>query len=116
MADEINRPNEEGFGIPVVPEHLGIDPVLLALLHLTAVVDFADDDLIDGQVANQALEQVELYLERLRPADVERLQGQVDRLDDFATKEGWPEDVCEFVRDFLYNYGLDDEDGASEDE
>jgi hypothetical protein len=114
-SNEADRPNETTT-MPIVPERLGVDPVLLAMLHLTALLDFADDDVVESQSANEALEFVEMYMQRLDTEQLEEVQAQLDRIEEYAAEEGWPEELTDFVRDFLYNCGLGEDDDASEDE
>ncbi len=108
----------EGLMLPSVPEELGIDPLLLALLHTTAFLDFSDDDTVEPEAANEALERVEQYVQRLSEARLAALQADLEKLEEHATDTGWPEDMIDFVRDFLYNCGIgeDDEDDADEEE
>ena len=46
MADERNgaQAANDGTIMPMVPEALGVDPVLLALLHVASLLDFAKAD------------------------------------------------------------------------
>jgi hypothetical protein len=117
IREEDDR-QDEMLTIPVVPEKLGVDPVLLAMLHLTALLDFGDDDVVEPQVANEALEHVEMYMQRLSTERLEEVQAQLDKIEEYAAEAGWPEELTDFVRDFLYNCGLgeDDEDLPAEDE
>ena len=108
--DEEER-QEEMVVMPVVPDKLGIDPVLLAMLHLTALLDFADDEIIESQIANEALEHVEMYMQRLSTERLEEVQAQLDRIEEYAAEQGWAEELTDFVRDFLYNCGLGEDDG-----
>jgi hypothetical protein len=102
--------------MPALPESLGVDPLLAALLHVTAFLDFADDDVVEPDAANEALEQVETYIRRLPAARVEEIQAQLDKIEEHAEQAGWPEDMIDFARDFLYNCGLGDEDDGDDDD
>ncbi len=106
----------DGLMMPSVPESLGIDPLLLALLHTTAFLDFSDDDTVEPEAANEALERVEQYVQRLPDERVSALQADLEKLEEHATQAGWPEDMIDFVRDFLYNCGIGDEDDEDADE
>jgi hypothetical protein len=103
--------------MPSVPAELGIDPLLLALLHTTAFLDFSDDDAVEPEAANEALERVEQYVQRLPDERLASLQADLEKLEEHATQVGWPEDMIDFVRDFLYNCGIgDEEDDELDDE
>jgi hypothetical protein len=116
--DDLELEDEVGEGrVPVVPEELDIDPFLLALLHCTAFLDFADEDTVDPAAASDVLEHVGLYIQRLPPDQLGEIQEQLDALEDHGRSAGWPVDIVEFVRDFLYNCGIgDDEEDEDEDE
>lgn len=119
--DDDREVRDEPFAMPAVPEKLGIDPLLLGLLHLTAVLDFADDSAIDATIANEALEQVELYLQRSSVEDLEVIQAQLEKIEEYGAEANWPEEILDFVREFLLNAGLgededDDEDAQDDDE
>ncbi|MFC1641154.1 hypothetical protein ACFL5O_00485 [Myxococcota bacterium] len=103
----------EALALPHVPEDLGVDPLLLALLHTTAFLDFSDDDAVEPEAANEALERVEQYIQRLSEDRLSTIQADLDRLEEYASDAGWPEDMVDFVRDFLYNCGIGDDDEAS---
>ena len=106
----------DGLMMPSVPEALGIDPLLLALLHTTAFLDFSDDDTVEPEAANEALERVEQYVQRLPEERVSALQADLEKLEEHGTQAGWPEDMIDFVRDFLYNCGIGDEDDGDADD
>lgn len=105
----------DSFMMPVVPENLRIDPLLAALLHCAAFLDFSDDDAVDPQAAGDVLEHVGMYVQRLPAERFDEIQEQLDRLEDHAQNAGWPEDMIEFVRDFLYNCGIGDEEEETDD-
>jgi len=102
--------------MPSVPAELGIDPLLLALLHTTAFLDFSDDDSVEPEAANEALERVEQYVQRVPEERLSSLQADLEKLEGYATQAGWPDDMVDFVRDFLYNCGIGDEDDDELDE
>ncbi len=121
MADERNdaQAANDGTIMPVVPESLGVDPMLLSLLHVASLLDFADDEVVDADVANAALERVEECMQRLAADRLEAIQADLDRIEEYGAEHGWPEEMTDFVRDFLYNCGLgedeDDDEPRGED-
>jgi hypothetical protein len=108
----------EGFEpfLPVVPEELAIDPILLALLQAAAFLDLADDESVDPDQAGFVLEHVGMYVQRLGPEGAAAVQQQLTRVHAHAKSQGWPAELAEFVERFLYNCGLGDEDDAPKDE
>ncbi len=119
QENDDHEPNgTEGLLMPIVPEELGIDPLLLALLHTTAFLDFSDDETVEPEAANEALERVEQYVQRLSDERLSALGADLEKLEAHATQAGWPEDMIDFVRDFLYNCGIgeDDDDDDTDDD
>ena len=53
--------------MPVIPESLGVDPVLAALIHVAAFLELSGDDAVHPDWAVEALEYVAHYLHRLQP-------------------------------------------------
>jgi hypothetical protein len=110
MADD----DERAPITPLVPPELGIDPLLLALIHCAAFLDLASEDLVDPDAAGDVLEGLEAYITRL-PADrLTEIQGQLERLEQYAEESGWPHELVEFVADFLYSCGIGEEDEAAD--
>jgi hypothetical protein len=114
VSDEPRDPEAETFDevsmLPVVPAELGIDPLLLALLHLAGFLDLSGDDMVEPSAATDALEHVGFYVQRFDERRLGELQAELDRLVAHAEKSGWGAEQIEFVRDFLFNCGaLDDE-------
>lgn len=118
MAKERNGGSSanQPFQMPLVPETLGVDPLLLGLLHLAALIDFSDDETVEGDAANDALERLEVYVQRLPTERLEEIQADLDRIEEHGAEHGWAEEMTDFVRDFLYNCGLGEDEDEGEDE
>ena len=113
VEDRVESEAEARYMMPPVPEDVDVDPVLLALLHYAAFLDLADDDIVDPEAASDVLEHVGMYIQRLAPDELQALSGQLDRLADHGTDQGWPEWITGFVSDFLYSCGIgEDRDRA----
>ena len=102
--------DEELSTVPVVPEELAIDPLLLALLHVAGFLDMSDDSTVEPGAATDALEHVGLYVQRLDETRLAELQTELDRIVAHAEKSGWAVEQIEFVQDFLFNCGARDDD------
>jgi hypothetical protein len=100
----------EEFSLPVVPEQVAADPLLLALIHCAAFLDFAEEDVVDPYVATDVLDHVALYVRRLPPDRIADLEQQLARLEAHASSEGWPAELVEFVSEFLDNCQSDESD------
>jgi hypothetical protein len=115
MAEDEARPEATDSGLedpvmPRVPAELGIDPILLALLHCAAFLDLASDDQVDPESAGEVLESLEIYMKRLPSERLGQIEQQLEKLEAWAEESGWPEELVDFVADFLYSCGIGDED------
>jgi hypothetical protein len=113
LDDGANDDGAEGLEdpiMPVVPAELGIDPLLLALLHCAAFLDLAGEEEVDPDAAGDVLENLEVYVKRLPLERLGELQSQLEKLEGWAEDKGWPEELVDFVSDFLYSCGVGDED------
>ena len=98
--------------LPAVPDELGIDPVLLALLRSASFLDLSADEAVNAELAGEVLEHVGMYVQRLSDERLDDIQQQLETLEAYGIEQGWAAEQVEFVRDFLFNCGL----GEDEDE
>lgn len=110
MADD----DERDPITPLVPPELGIDPLLLGLIHCAAFLDLANDELVDSDVAADVLEGLEVYIQRLPPERLTEIQSQLERLEAYADESDWPEALVDFIADFLYSCGIGEEDDEAD--
>jgi hypothetical protein len=107
MNDEQGEAKEKDGGfefmLPVVPEELEVDPVLLALLHCAAFLDFAEDDAVDPDLATEVLDHIAYYVRRAPAARLEQMRAELKRVERHAAEERWPAELVEFVGEFLDN-------------
>jgi hypothetical protein len=116
MSDgESHPPGEvpEGAAVfPVIPDELGIHPLLLATLHAIVFFDGSDDSVINDAAADEALQYLVTYLQRLRGPDLKRIREDIEALRDFARQEKWPAEEQQFLKTFLTDYGIGAEENA----
>lgn len=116
MASDEADDQDQGLMMPVVPEDLDVDPLLVALLHCAAFLDFADDTLVQPDAAADVLEHVGLYIQRLPSDRLDDIGDQLEIIAEHGASAGWSEDAVEFVREFLYNCGLGEDDEEDADD
>lgn len=109
-ADDKGSGKEAVSGLPLVPAELGIDPVLLALLHCAAFLDLSGEGIVEPGAATDVLEHVGLYVQRLSPDELADIADQLAALHEHGAEAGWAPELLELVDDFLYSCGVDDED------
>ncbi len=105
MTDEDEVP-EGSAVLPLIPAELGVDPVVLALLHTVVFLEGSSDKLVHPAAAGEVLEYVAGYLQRLSGARLERIREDLRTLADFARQEKWPREAVRFLKEFLGSYGV----------
>src|SRR5205809_6066112 len=90
---------------PLCPAELGIHPLLLATLHAVVFFDGSADEVVNDAAADEALQYLAGYLQRLQGAELKRIREDIDCLLTFARQEKWPKEEVEFLRNFLRDYG-----------
>jgi len=98
----------DAFAMPVLPKSLEVDPVVAALLHVTAFLELSGDDAVHPDWAVEAMEHVAHYLQQLRPEQVETVRQQVARVTEHARQNNWGDEAVEFFDKFLENFGVDE--------
>src|SRR5207253_10130514 len=88
----------EGAAVfPLIPEELGVDPLLLAVLHATVFLDGSKDDVVDAGAAAEALEYLATYLQRLDGERRRRAREDMACLTAYARQEKWPKQLVRFL-------------------
>src|SRR5215467_8817912 len=66
MTEDENQVPEGAAVLPLIPEELGVHPLLLAVLHAVVFFDGSDADVVNDAAANEALNYFATYLQRLQ--------------------------------------------------
>jgi hypothetical protein len=107
MADDDDRGVPEGAAVfPLIPSELGVDPLLLAVLHAVVFLSGSEDDVVQPDAAEEALEYVAGYLQRLEGPRLQRVREDMEVLLRLARQEKWPKAAQQFLKTFLTDYGV----------
>ena len=110
MADQPEPPCSDvpdGAAVfPLIPDELGIQPLLLATLHALVFFDGSDAEVVNDAAANEALNYLATYLQRLQGNDLKRIREDMDALVAFAKQEGWPKEEMTFLQEILKEFGV----------
>ena len=109
MADEPAKPNEAPDGaavFPQIPAELGVNPLLLAALHAYVFLEGSEESVLDGAVAEEAMNYLVGYLQRLDGSQLQRVKEDMATLTAFAKSEDWPKQQVRFLHDFLKENGI----------
>src|SRR3954462_14284830 len=103
MSDP-TKPEEspEGAAVfPLIPAELGVHPLLLAALHAYVFLEGSDPAVLNPAVADEAMNYLVTYLQRLDGAELRRVKEDLHTLAGFAKAEGWPKQQVRFLQEFL---------------
>lgn len=107
MSTDNNNEVPEGAAVlPLIPEELGVHPLLLATLHAVVFFDGSSPDVVNDSAADEALQYLAGYLQRLQGAELKRIQEDMECLVGFAMQEGWPKEEIQFLQNFLRDFGI----------
>lgn len=97
----------EGAAVfPLIPAELGVHPLLLAALHAYVFLEGSDAAVLNANVAEEAMNYLVTYLQRLDGNDLRRVREDMQTLADFAKSEKWPKQQVRFLQDFLRENGI----------
>jgi hypothetical protein len=106
---EMNSTDEvpEGAALfPLIPEELGVHPLLLAVLHAVVFLEGSEAEIVHEAAAAETLEYMAGYLQRLQGAEQRRIAEDMETLVGFARQETWPKGHIEFLKTFLDDFGV----------
>jgi hypothetical protein len=113
MSDAGEAEVPEGAAVfPLIPPELGVHPLLLAVLHATIFLAGSDDDVLDARAAEEALEYMAGYLQRLDGPQLEQVREDLLCLTAYARQEKWPKQLVRTVQKFLEDYGVGTQEEA----
>jgi hypothetical protein len=98
----------EGAAVfPLIPAELGVNPLLLAVLHATVFLAGSDDEVVNPAAAEEALQYLAGYLQRLDGALLRQVREDMVCLTAFAKQEKWPKQLIRALQDFLKDFGIE---------
>ncbi len=108
MSDAGASEVPEGAAVfPLIPAELGVHPLLLAVLHATVFLAGSDDEVVDPAAAEEALQYLAGYLQRLDGAMLRQVREDMACLTAFAKQEKWPKQLVRLLQQFLKDYGIE---------
>ncbi len=97
----------EGAAVfPEIPEELGVHPLLLCTLHAIVFLQGSDLNIVQPDAADEALEYIAGYLQRLDPAQLQRVEEDMACLLAMAREEKWPKELLQFLKTVLADFGV----------
>ena len=117
MSDDLDNEDEasevpEGAAVfPEIPEELGVDPLLLVTIHATVFLAGSDEGVVDPAAADEALERLAGYLQRLDGERLRKVKEDLACLVGYAKQQKWPRGEIESLRSFLSDMGAEETEG-----
>ena len=108
MAERPDEAPEGAAVFPLIPAELGVDPLLLAVLHSAVFLSGSDEAVVHPAAAEEAMEYVAGYLQRLQGERLRRVREDMACLVAFAKQEKWPKQTEQFLKSFLTDFGVGD--------
>jgi hypothetical protein len=100
---------------PLIPEELGVDPLLLAVLHATVFLLGSAETVVNPAAADLMVERLSEYLQRLEGAGLRRAQEDMQCLVTFARQQKWPRGEVQTLKTFLADMGAEESDEEGEE-
>ena len=91
---------------PLIPEELGIHPLLLAALHAMVFLVGSDDDVVNGEAAEEAAQYLVTYLQRLQGAETAPGARGYNLPGSLRPQGRLAEQDVQFLENFLTEFGV----------
>jgi hypothetical protein len=96
--------------MPLIPKELGVQPLLLAVLHAFVFLEGSENEVVDPDAAVEAMEYLATYLQRLDGPGLRRVREDLQALTAYAREQKWPREQVQFFLTFLRNIGVQEGD------
>src|SRR5437868_14417883 len=109
MSDAADGDVPDGAAVfPLIPEALGVNPLLLAVVHVAVFLSGSSEEVIHPAAADEALDRLAEYLQRLAGPQLRQVREEMDALARFARQEKWPKAMIRALASLLEVCGIDD--------
>lgn len=112
MADQPSDVPAGAAVFPLIPAELGIHPLLLAVLHAIVFIDGSSEEVVHPAAGEEAMHYLVTYLHGLAGPELQRVREDMECLLAYAHQQQWPREETEFLKSFLTDYGIGEEDEA----
>ena len=107
MSDAADGDVPEGAAVfPLIPEGLGVNPLLLAVVHATIFLSGSSEEVIHPAAADEALDRLADYLQRLQGPELRKVREDMNALTSLARQEKWPKELIHALTSMLDALGV----------
>jgi hypothetical protein len=110
-ADLSEVPKGAAF-FPQIPADLGVDPLLLAVVHATVFLAGSTEEVVDAAAAEEALGALTGYLQRLQGDRLRGVREDMVCLTAYARQQKWAKQMVRALQTFLDDCGIGTEENA----
>jgi hypothetical protein len=97
----------EGAAVfPEIPPELGVNPLLLAVLHATVFLAGSDDTVVDSAAADEAFAFIAKYLQRIDGPLLAQVREDMACLVSYARQQKWSRQLVQSLKEFLSDFGV----------
>jgi hypothetical protein len=95
---------------PLIPPELGVNPLLLAVVHALVFLAGSDEEVVAPPAADEAVQAMANYLQRLEGKDLEKVGEDMICLTNYARQSKWPKQLIRALKSLLSDCGLEVEE------
>ena len=95
---------------PLIPPELGVNPLLLAVVHALVFLAGSDEDVVAPSAADEAVQSMAGYLQRLEGQTLAKIREDMVCLTTYAKQANWPKQLIRALKNLLNDCGLEVED------
>jgi hypothetical protein len=107
MAEETGSEVPDGAAVfPLIPPELGINPLFLGVLHATIFLAGSDEEIVHAEAANEAVEYIAGYVQRLEGPALEKVREDMACLVAYARQQQWSKDLVRALKSVLPALGI----------
>lgn len=110
-GDDEHEVPEGAAVFPFIPEELGVNPLLLGVLHATVFLAGSAENIVQPDAADEAVQYLAAYLQRLKGDSLRRVQEDLATLVGYAKQEKWPRELVHSLKTLLSDYGIEEGEG-----
>src|SRR5689334_4764948 len=95
-SEELEVPDGAAV-FPEIPAELGVDPLLLAVLHAAVFLSGSTEDVVHPAAADEAVQALAGYLQRLEGERLRRVREDMLALTGYARQGKWPKQMVQYL-------------------
>jgi len=107
MSDAADSEVPEGAAVfPLIPDELGANPLLLAVIHAAVFLSGSSEDVVHPAAADEALDRLADYLQRLKGEDLLKVREDMLAVTSLARQEKWPKSLIHALTSMMDAFGV----------